>query len=393
MSSGLVLNLIIVIILIVSVIRGWQVGWVRQFCSTAGFFGGLFLGAAISPYFVNLAHTTNSRTLLTICITMGLAILFLTLGEYLGIVLKSKIHIKQLNLADNFFGSLISIVTVVFSIWLMAAILSSLTVPGLQSFIQSSSIITGLNKILPNAPTIVSDFGSLIDPNGFPKVFIGQEKEPLNPNVNLPSLGVLAPAVAKDESSVVKIEGLGCGGIVEGSGFVISSDLVATNAHVVAGIEHPYVIDSNGNHSATLIWYDPNLDFAVLKVTNLAGKPLTLDTKIVANGTKSAALGYPGGGNFNVSPAVVLDEFIATGRNIYGQGTTNRTVYEIKAKIIPGNSGGPLIETNGDVAGVVFAASTTYNNIGYALTANQVAREIHTAEVQDRVVQTGSCAE
>ena len=373
--------------------RGWEVGWLRQFFSTAGFFGGLFLGAAIAPHVVNLAHTTSSRTILTISITMGLAVLLLISGEYIGIVIKSKVKARELNLIDNFFGSIISAVTVVFSIWLIATILSSLAIPGLQSFIQKSSFISSLNNYLPNAPSIVSEFGSLIDPNGFPKVFIGQEREPINPNFSLPSSSVLAPAVTKDDASVVKVEGLGCGGLVEGSGFVISSDLVATNAHVVAGVDHPYVIDSNGTHSTKLMWFDPNLDFAVLQVQGLAGSPLSIDTSIVNNGTEAAALGYPGGGPFNVSPAAILDEFIATGLNIYGQGNTNRTVYEIKANIIPGNSGGPLIITNGDVIGVVFAASTTYNHVGYALTANQIVKEIHLAEVQDSVVQPGNCAE
>ena len=89
----------------------------------------------------------------------------------------------------------------------------------------------------------------------------------------------------------------------------------------------------------------------------------------------------------------MLDEFIATGRNIYGQGSTNRTVYEIKANIIPGNSGGPLIETNGDVIGMVFAASTTYYHIGYALTANQLSSSIRQAEAQDSKVQAANCAQ
>ena len=83
---------------------------------------------------------------------------------------------------------------------------------------------------------------------------------------------MLQSAVAKDDASVVKIEGLGCGGLVEGSGFDVGSDLVATNAHVVTGIAHPYVIDSNGTHSASLIWFDPNLDFAVLQVPGLTDR-------------------------------------------------------------------------------------------------------------------------
>ena len=111
------------------------------------------------------------------------------------------------------------------------------------------------------------------------------------------------------------------------------------------------------------------------------------------DGTDGAVLGFPGGGNFDATPAVVLDDFTAAGRNIYDQGNTNRDVYEIKATVIPGNSGGPLINTSGAVIGVVFAESTTYNQVGYALTTPQVLSEIHQAEARNQTVSTGSCAE
>lgn len=245
---------------------------------------------------------------------------------------------------------------------------------------------------MPSAPTIISDLGSLIDPNGFPQVFIGGEP---NPRLNqpLPNLGQLAAAVNKDKSSVVKIEGQGCGGIVEGSGFVVGNDLVATNAHVVAGIRHPYAEDANGNHSVTVIWFDPNLDFAVLRVSNLAGNSLLLKGGQAPKGTAAAILGYPGGGPFNAGTASILDDFTATGRNIYGTGDTNRDVYEIQGNVIPGNSGGPLVNENGSVIGIIFAQSTTYNHVGYALTTDQIINELKQAEAQNQTVSTGRCAE
>lgn len=392
MSAGLLIDIVIFILIVVSIARGWEIGWVRQFFSTIGFFGGLFLGAYIQPHIVNYAHTTSSRTILTLVITLGLAFLFLVAGELIGMKLKSKIKLEKLNTVDNFLGSIISFVTILFTIWLFATIIGSLAIPTLQSDINSSNIIKYMNKHLPSAPSIIAHIGSIVDPNGFPKVFVGGEPAPTT-NYSLPSAPSMEAAVNKDAASVVKIEGTGCGGIVEGSGFIVSPGIVATNAHVVAGIVHPFIYDSNGTHSAKVIWFDPNLDFAVLQTSGLAGKPLTIDPNTVSNGTGGAVLGYPGGGSFTASTAAVLNEFNATGRNIYNTGSTNRTVYALKAHVIPGNSGGPFIISNGDVNGVVFAESTTYKNVGYALTANQIIPAINQAKSQDTVHSTGSCAE
>jgi S1-C subfamily serine protease len=273
----------------------------------------------------------------------------------------------------------------------VAPVLAALPFPGLQNAIKGSGIASYLNTSLPKAPNVIAGLSHIINPNGFPDVFTGLEPTP-PANVRLPNLGSMQTAVKKDEASVVKIEGQGCGGVVEGSGFVASQGFVATNAHVVAGITTPYVIDRGDMHRATVVWFDPNLDFAVLRVNGLVGTPLTIDTGRINTGTPGAVLGYPGGGNFTADAASVIDEFTAAGRNIYNEGTTNRNVYEVKASIIPGNSGGPLIEQNGDVAGVVFAESTTYNQVGYALAMPQVVSELHQAETANTPASTGTCA-
>jgi len=386
------IDLLIIIFLITSLFRGREVGFIRQLGSTVGFFGGLWIGALLEPHLVHLAHSQLSRSLITIGTTLGCAFLFLTIGEYIGIVLKTKVYAKPLNKVDNIFGSGLAFISMLVGVWLSASIILSLPNPGLQSAIKGSRIVSLLTREFPAAPNVIADLGRLIDPNGFPQVFTGTEPTPQT-NVDLPSLGSLAAAVQKDQKSVVKIEGQGCGGIVEGSGFVAANNLIITNAHVVAGISDPYIFDTNGSHKATAIWFDPNLDLAVLRTDNLAGPVLTITTTGVTRGAPGAVLGYPGGGDFTAKAAAVLDEFTATGRNIYGQGETNRDVYELKADIIPGNSGGPLIDGTGNVVGVVFAQSTVYNHVGYALNTKQVSSELKQAKAANTAVSTGSCAE
>lgn len=387
-----IIDVFIVLFLLTALFRGREVGFVRQICSTVGFFGGLWLGAVAAPFFIKFAHTQASRSIVTLGVTLGGAFLLLTVGEYIGIVLKTRFQEKLVNRIDNGFGSILAVVSMLVGVWLSASILLSLPSPGIQSAIRSSAIASTLIRKLPPATTLIADISHLIDPNGFPQVFNGNEPAPPG-NVNLPALGEMAAAVQKDRASVVKIEGQGCGGIVEGSGFIAGNNIVVTNAHVVAGISTPYVSDSAGTHPATAIWFDPNLDMAVLRVDHLTGKALPISAEIVDSGTPGVVLGYPNGGGFSAKAAAVIEEFTATGRNIYNAGNTNREIYEIKADIVPGNSGGPLVDKNGTVIGVVFAQSTAYNHVGYALTTPQVNQELAQATKQNRAVSTGTCAE
>lgn len=387
-----VIDILIVLFLISAMFRGREIGLVQQLCSTTGFFGGLLLGAVLEPHTVQLAHTPVSRTFVTLTTTLGCAFLFLAIGEYFGIVLKQKVQSRRINSTDNTLGSVLSGVSVLIAVWLGAAILMRLPYPSLQLEIRESRIISSLTNSLPPAPDVIAGIGHLIDPNGFPDVFIGSEPNPPD-KINLPSSSELTAAVNKAKTAVVKIEGRGCGGIVEGSGFVVGSNIVATNAHVIAGIRSPVIKDANGVHTATPIWFDPNLDFAVLRASNLAGEALVFNTKHAANNTPAAVLGYPGGGGFTAEPASVLDEFTASGRNIYNQGRTERQIYEIAANIQQGNSGGPVIDRDGSVMAIVFAQSTTYDHVGYALAPWQPIEEIAQASAQNRAVSTGTCAE
>lgn len=389
----MIIDIAIILLFLSTLFRGREIGLVRQFFSAAGFFGGLFLGAAfIEPHLIGLAHSQVTRSLLTLISTLGTAFILLALGEYVGVILKSHLQVHKINKLDVILGAAAGGLTLILTIWMAAPVLATLPFTGLQSAVRSSHIISELDTKLPAAPNVISGLGHIIDPNGFPQVFSGLEPTP-PANTTLPDLGSLQTAVVNDEASVVKIEGKGCGGTVEGSGFVAANGLVITNAHVVAGVSHPYIVDGNGTHKATAIWFDPNLDLAVLSASNLAGKPLTITTTTASAGTAGAVLGYPGGGPFNVGAAKVIDEFNAIGQDIYGQGNTERAVYEVKANIIPGNSGGPLIAADGSVIGVVFAQSTTYDQVGYALAMQAVLTEFHQAQAQGSPVSTGSCAE
>jgi S1-C subfamily serine protease len=387
-----VLDFLIIIFAIAAIFRGLEIGFVRQFFSTAGFIVGLWLGALLQHPLIGLVHSDSSKAAITIGITLGMAFLLLGFGEYAGIVIKRKILHKVINPLDYAAGSVLALISLLVGVWLSASIFSSMPFPSMQQAIKDSRFVQALNRHLPSAPSIIADIGHLIDPNGYPDVFAGIEPAP---GKVVPQLGLAGfqTAIAADQPSVVRIVGQGCGGVVEGSGFVVGTNLVATNAHVIAGIDRPIVQDKNGNHTAVVIWFDTKLDFAVVRVSGLAGKPLKFEDGVQERGTLGAALGYPGGGSFAAKSAAILSSLSATGHDIYGKHTTTRDIYELQTNIIPGNSGGPLINERGKVMGVIFAESTSYHNIGYALTADKVQQGIQAAKADNHVRDTGSCAQ
>ena len=386
------LDVLIVFALIFAFLHGFGLGLVRQLAATLGFIGGVFIGAFIQDKMVHMAHTPTSRAVLSLVIIWTAAALFLTLGEWLGWIVKTRITIGLLNKIDRELGSVVSVVTVLLVIWLGAAAFMNLPLRGFDQQIKGSRIIAALDTHLPSTPNVISKISRLIEPNGFPQVFTGIEPT-TNTNVSLPPTGDLNAAVVADQASVVKIEGVGCGGIVEGSGFVAGNGLIATNAHVVAGVKKPTVLDANGEHAAQVVLFDPNLDFAVLRVDNLAGKTLRIRTQVSPTNTPGAVLGFPGGGGFTAGAAAIIQAFEATGRNIYNQGNTTRSIYSVKADVEPGNSGGPLIAEDGSVMGIVFAQSTTYQHVGYALTMQAPAQELGQVSSSAQPVGTGTCAE
>lgn len=389
----MIIDILLGLLLVGAIYRGREIGMVRQMLSLAGFTLGIFAGAWLQPHLVNSANTTASRAMLSFLIILASALLVLTIGEYAGVWLKRKLqHAMTADKADAILGSMVGVASFLVGIWLVYPLVVSLPAPGLQQLLKQSAIISRLNATLPPAPQVLSSIDHLINPNGFPDVFAGLERTPVQTDAPLPDLGDLQAAVQKTRPSVVKVEGRGCGGIVEGSGYIAAKDVVITNAHVVAGVNRPTVIDQAGRHTASAIWFDPNLDMAVLRVEGLAGAPLQTATSIAGRGTASVVVGYPGGGGFTAKPASVLDQFTATGRNIYGEGATNRSIYELKADIIPGNSGGPLLDKNGTVIGLIFAQSTTYDQVGYALTMQPVVDGLNQALARNQTVSTAQCA-
>lgn len=386
-----ILDIILILLLLTDIVRGTRIGFVNQFFSFIGGWGGLFVAALVAPFATPYGQTAGAKLLIILAVLLVISAALGAIGEYLGTLLLKQVQRLNVTKIDAGFGGLFGAILVILSTWIVTAMLMSVPLPAISNQIQTSRVVRVIDTILPPAPPIVARIQRLINLNGFPQVFVGPEPTPFTPAGGA-SDAEIASAVAADKASVVKIEGIGCGGEVFGSGFIADSGFVVTNAHVVAGISQPQVVDSRGIHRATPVYFDPNLDIAVLRVSGLVGRPLPLTSTTTANGQHSIVLGYPGGGPFTAAGGSVLRNYIATGRNIYDAGITARQVYEISADVEPGNSGGPLVLPNGTVVGVVFARSQVAQNVGYALLTPAVLSDIHRAENSNSQVGTGGCA-
>jgi S1-C subfamily serine protease len=386
------IDIIIVILLILYIMRGASVGFSRQFFSFVGFWGGLLAAALLVPFVIGYGQSAFTKLLLAGGVVLIISGSLGALGEYLGARLSGLVARFNIQPVDKGLGGVFGAGMVGLGTWLLAAMLMNVPSVTLSTEIQTSKLVRAIDSFLPPAPGAIARIQRLIDPNGFPQVFLGPEPLP-GTNLGAATQAEVDQAIAADRASMVKIEGIGCGGEVFGSGFAIGGNYFVTNAHVVAGLRQPKVADGNGRlYNANVTLFDPNLDIAVLRVSGLNLPALKLSTALAANGTHVVALGYPGGGSFTASGGSVIQHYIATGRNIYDSGLTRRQIYEVATDVEPGNSGGPLVTPDGTVVGVVFARSQTNNGIGYVLTGAAVSSDVQSGRNSSSAVSTGQCA-
>jgi len=315
------------------------------------------------------------------------------LGWFVGLRVWSIAHRSVIGTFDSVAGSLVALAAVLLTTWFLALNLANGPFPGLSNEIRGSAVVQTLDRVLPRPPSLLGEVRQFLNRFGFPEVFADLPPAPAGPVEGPSDKEVRAIADLADQSTL-RIEGQACGAIQEGSGFVAAEHYVITNAHVVAGVKQGLEVqEQNGpSHThVTVVLFDPKLDIAVLYVTDLSLPVLKLDPNLEDRGADGAFLGYPGGGSLKFGAAAVRRELIAVGRDIYGRAIVSREVYELQAKVRPGNSGGPFVLSDGEVAGVVFAASTTDNQVGYAIASTEVISKLQDAEGKTAAVSTQGC--
>ncbi|MBD0737402.1 MarP family serine protease [Streptomyces sp. CBMA29] len=396
-----VLDFLLILAAVWFAVVGYRQGFVVGVMSVVGFLGGGLAAIYLLPLFWDKATDHSSPGSVAVITAVVVVIVCASVGQafttHLGNKLRTRITWSPARAVDAGGGALVNVLAMLLVAWLIGSALATTALPTIGREVRSSKVLLGVSRVVPQeADTWFTDFSSTLAQNGLPQVFGPFGSEPIT-SVPPPDPNLVHSAVVTDaRRSIVKIVGTasGCGKVLEGSGFVFAKDRVMTNAHVVGGVSEPTVqIGGKGRlYDARVVLYDWQRDIAVLDVPHLNAPALTFTSGDVQSRDDAIVAGFPENGAFDVRAARVRGRIEANGPDIYHRGTVHRDVYSLYATVRQGNSGGPLLTTNGQVAGVVFAKSLDDSNTGYALTADEVRPDIAAGTAASQQVDTENCA-
>ncbi len=391
---GDLLDLVLLGLSAVAAYLGFRQGFVIGVLSFVGVIGGGYLGTRLAPVLARHIGPHVSTPLLGTVVVFAMASVGQVLAAAVGAALRGRLTWRPARALDSAGGALLSVISVLVVAWLLGTAVAHSTLTGLAAQVRRSEVIAVVNDGIPQAARDdLAQFRRLLDNTGFPAIVGPLATEQVAPT-SPPDPAVLAStAVRAARASIVKVRGdaPSCNRSVEGSGFVIARDRVLTNAHVVAGVRDPVVYPPVGGAlPARVVLFDANRDVAVLAVSGLSARALSF-AGTASNGAPAVVAGYPEDGPFTPVAARVRDRQMIRGPNIYQDVTVTRDVYAVRAQVLPGNSGGPLLASDGRVYGVVFAASTDTADTGYALTAREVSSDVATGAAATGSVSTQGC--
>ncbi|CAN5142497.1 MarP family serine protease [soil metagenome] len=392
MVAARLLDVLLILLLLVYLGEGWRNGFARSLSAIVGIVVGGIVAFFAIPLIAAAIPLPFWRTVVVIAVVLGLLIGGHAAGAVIGNAIRGRSARERPAVVDRVFGALVNVVASVLVVTLIVGSVGQLGVPVLSAAISSSAVLNFVNRVMPEPlEAALARVRSTILEQGLPSIaeaLGGVTSSPGVPDVDT-GTGVLGVAA----QSVVRISGTAyaCGQNQSGSGFVVAADRIVTNAHVVAGVNEPVVEAPNGQTlDGRVVYFDPDIDIAVIAVDGLTAPPLALSPDLEV-GDDAVVDGYPFGGPFTTGAAQVLAVSNENIDDIYASARHVREVYTLAATVNPGNSGGPLLATDGTIAGIVFARSATDADLGYAMTNTELQPVASAAAALATPITAGTC--
>lgn len=377
---------------------GWRQGFVAGVLSFTGFLVGGIAALMWLPGVVISFVPEGMPTLIVFSIAvLASALLGQVLLSILGRKLRDAMTWRPIQFVDNFAGAALNVLAFALIGWVIASVLALLPGNALAQQVSESRVLSTMDSLVPDAArTVFSNVSDVVGETGVPRIVIGLGQS-LGAEVPEPDAQPASDVSPVVETFVVRLTGDAeqCDQVVTGSGFYISDQLLLTNAHVVAGVQDLQVRLSGIDRSlpGEVIYFDPEKDIAVVVTEGIDSRPGTFAADLAQRGESAVVAGFPEGGPLVTTPARMREVIQARGENIYGDIGVVREVYAFRANVRSGNSGGPIVDNQGRVLGLVFGSSAD-SNIGYALTNAELTDAIEFAEGWDESmgsVSTGTC--
>ncbi|RBP62744.1 colicin V production protein [Brevibacterium sanguinis] len=393
----IVVDVVIVLVGVAALFAGYRQGFITGLGTVIGFAVGWVAGRLLVPFIEQLSEGTEAMenpgvVMLLASLPLVLSVLFAFAGSGIGSRIKSAMDSDFGQGVDSVGGTVTAGVVYILVVWLAAGFIRTTPLVEPNRWVADSSVIAAIDRTIPySSQQALGDISSTLSATGFPRVFSGQTEE---------IRGVGEPDEAmvevgrQVEESVVKVTTTAttCSAGAEGTGFVFRDGYVATNAHVVAGSTDLAVqVGGTGRpYSAEVVGFDEDADVAVLRIDDLDAPALDFGGSL-STGDDSVVVGFPQNGPYTISPSRVREKINARGLDIYDSAAVVREVYALRGIVREGNSGGPLLDANGDVVGMVFARSATDEETGYALTRAEISDELEAGVSSHSAVPTGQC--
>lgn len=364
------LDLVLVALAAIAAVGGWRLGFLRRFSGWLGVAVGVAVAILVTPSLVRRLDLDSD--LAVVLVVTAVLVLLATAGNAIGALIGSRLRQEvdspAVRQVDAVGGTLLGILAVCVLAWLVLPVMAD--AEGWPSASTRGSLLAGLvDQYLPEPPPQVQELERQLAGGGYPQLFADLRAAPDIPDAPVDSpvdQGVL-DAVAP---SAVRLQSQACGQLQSGSGFFVGDQLLATNAHVVAGAGAVQVTTADGARgSAQVVSFDPSVDLALLR-TDLDRTPLELAPPEL--GDRGLVLGFPGGGPFDPSPFEIGDVMQARGYDIYDTATVDRDLLALAAALAPGDSGSAVLRSDGAVVGVAVAVAPDHSQVAYALSSDEL---------------------